>query len=88
MTYRVAGDLKSAGQWLRPVLAWAERLGDHSVIGQACEELGEIAVAQGRKSEGLAMLERAREEYKKAGFNESWPEVWENINKRLQKLGN
>ncbi|UCD63708.1 MAG: hypothetical protein JSW34_13350 [Candidatus Zixiibacteriota bacterium] len=87
MAYRAVGDLDNAAMWLRPVLAWAERLDNHSAIGQACEELGEIAVARGRKSEGVSLLKRARDEYKKAGFDETWPEVWDNINTRLKQLG-
>ncbi|UCE24693.1 MAG: hypothetical protein JSU74_01180 [Candidatus Zixiibacteriota bacterium] len=87
MSYRAKGDHKRAGQWLRPVLAWAERIENHSVIGQACEDLGEIAIAAGRKSEGIELLQRAREEYRTAGFDNSWPEVWENINERLSQLG-
>jgi tetratricopeptide (TPR) repeat protein len=83
MTYRLLGQYDEAASWLRPVLAWAERLGDHSAIGQACEDLGEIALAKGEKSEGFKLLQRAREEYKAAGFDESWPEIWENINKRI-----
>jgi len=62
-------------------------LGDHSVIGQVCEELGEIAVATGKKSDGLSLLRRARDEYKQAGLEQSAPHIWENINKRLKELG-
>jgi len=88
MAYRHLGHLEKAGQWLRPVLAWAERLGDHSAIGQACEDLGEIAIADGRRTEGLALLKRARDEYKAAGFDESWKEVLDGINQRLKDLEN
>ena len=88
MAYRHLGYLEKAGQWLRPVLAWAERLGDHSAIGQACEDLGEIAIADGRRTEGLALLKRARDKYKVAGFDESWKEVWDGINQRLKDLEN
>ncbi len=83
MTYRKLGKFEEAGQWLRPVLAWAERLGNHSAIGQACEDLGEIAIATGNKAEGLKLLKRARDEYKAEGYDQSWPEIWESINKRL-----
>ncbi len=86
MTYRHLGDFEEAGQWLRPVLAWAERLGHHGAIGQACEELGEIAHAQGDRGEALKLLRRARSEYKAEGYDESWPGIWENINKRLDEL--
>lgn len=87
MTYRTMGDIVNAGKWLRPVLAWAERIENHAVIGQTCEDLGEIAVSVGNRSDAIALFKRARDEYKKAGFDESWPEVWENINKRITQLG-
>ena len=87
MTYRLLGKYNEAGQWLRPVLAWAERLGEHSAIGQASEDLGEIEVARGNKAEGLRLLKRARDEYKAAGFDESWKEIWENINARIAAVG-
>lgn len=86
MTYRLLGDLDKAGQWLRPVLAWAERLGNHSAIGQACEDLGEIEIARGNKSKGLEMLRRARDEYKTAGFDQSWQDIWDNINDRIKTV--
>lgn len=87
MVYRHLGKYEQAGQWLRPVLAWAERLENHSAIGQSCEDLGEIALATGQTAEGLTLLRRAREEYRKAGFDATWPEIWTTINRRLQELG-
>jgi len=86
MVYRMLGRFDKAGQWLRPVLAWAERLGDHSAIAQACEDLGEIAIATGKPNDGLALLKRARDEYRLAGFDQSWKEVWDNINKRISEI--
>ncbi len=86
MTYRLLGNFDEAGKWLRPVLAWAERIENHSVIGQACEDLGEIEIAKDNKAAGLKLLRRARDEYKKEGYDTSWPEVWEQINKRIAEL--
>jgi tetratricopeptide (TPR) repeat protein len=83
MTYRKLGDYDKAGQWLRPVLAWAERLGNHGAIGQCCEDLGEIAIAQGSTADGLELFKRARAEYRAEGHDKSWPEIWDNINKRI-----
>ncbi|MFZ5980569.1 MAG: tetratricopeptide repeat protein [Candidatus Zixiibacteriota bacterium] len=87
MTYRYLGQFDEAGRWLRPVLAWAERIENHGAMGQALEDLGEIDIARGRKADGLAMLKRAREEYKKEGYDKSWPEIWDGINKRIAELG-
>jgi len=86
MTYRYLGDYDNAGKWLRPVLAWAERIENHGAIGQASEDLGEIAIATGKKADGLKLLKKAREEYKNEGYDKSWPEIWENINKRITEL--
>ena len=86
MTYRLLGNFDEAGKWLRPVLAWAERIENHSAIGQASEDLGEIAFAQGKKSEALTYLKRARDEYKLAGFDTGWPEIWDNINARIKAV--
>ena len=88
MTYRLLGQLEEAASWLRPVLAWAERLQNHSAAGQALEDLGEIEIAEGNRQAGLDMFRRAREEYKAAGFDKSWPELWENINDRIRQLEN
>ena len=86
MAYRALGQFDKAAQWLRPVLAWAERLGDHSAIGQACEDLGEVAIATGDRATGLALLKRARSEFKEAGFDSSWTEVWEHVNQRIEEV--
>jgi len=34
MAYRYLGQFDEAGKWLRPVLAWAERIENHGAIGQ------------------------------------------------------
>ncbi len=87
MTLRFLGRYDEAKKWLRPVLAWAERLDNHGAIGQACEDLGEIAIAEGKKADGIKLLERARTEYQAEGYDKTWPEIWNNINKRLADLG-
>lgn len=87
MTYRHLGQWDEAKKWLRPVLAWAERLENHGAIGQACEDLGEALIGEGNRADGLKYLRRAREEYLKEGYDKGWPEIWDNINKRLIALG-
>lgn len=86
MAYRLTGGYEKAGQWLRPVLAWAERLQNHSAIGQACEDLGEVALATGKTDDGKKLFQRAKSEYDKAGFEKSWPEIYNNVNKQLAEL--
>ena len=86
MNYRLLGNNDEAAKWLRPVLAWAERLENHSAIGQACEDMGEIEISKGKISEGILLLKRARSEYKLEGFDKSWPQLWDHINDRITKL--
>jgi tetratricopeptide (TPR) repeat protein len=86
MTHRLLGQYNEAAKWLRPVLAWAERIENHAVIGQACEDLGEAAIAMGKKSEGLAYLQRARDEFKLEGYDTSWPKIWNHINERIAEV--
>ncbi len=86
MTYRKLGDFDQAASWLRPVLAWAERLDNASAIGQASEDLGEVMIAQGDHKDGLALLERALEMYKKAGLDESWPDAYTRLVDRVAEL--
>jgi len=86
MTHRLLSNFDEAGKWLRPVLAWAERIENHAAIGQACEELGEIEIAQGNKAAGLKLLKRARDAYKKERYDSSWPEVWAHINQRIGEV--
>ena len=86
MVYRLKGEFDNAESWLRPVLAWAERLENHSAIGQTCEDLGEIELARGNSTGGISFLKRAREEYQKTGFDKSWPEIWDNISKRIKEV--
>jgi len=86
MAYRMSGKFDEAAKWLRPVLAWAERLGNHSAIAQASEDLGEIEIAKGNKSAGIELLKRAREEFRIEGYEKSMPHIWANINKRIEQL--
>ncbi len=86
MTHRFLGNYKEARQWLRPVLAWAERLENHGAIGQACEDLGEADIAENLSQSGLEFLKRARDEYKLEGYDKSWPDIWDGINKRIGEL--
>ncbi|MFH1373668.1 MAG: tetratricopeptide repeat protein [bacterium] len=86
MTYRLLEKYDEAGHWLRPVLAWAERIDNHAAIGQACEDLGEIEIARGRKAAGLELLKRARSEYKLEGYDKSWTEIFEHINNRIKEV--
>ena len=86
MTLRHLERHGEAASWLRPVLSWAERLDDHDMIGQACEDLGEAYIGVGKKAEGIELLKRAREQYKIVGYDKSAPDIWDGITKRLEGL--
>jgi tetratricopeptide (TPR) repeat protein len=66
-TLRLLGRHDEARQWLRPVLAWAERRSMEAEedveraewIGHACRDLGLAAFAQGRRDEARELLGRA-----------------------------
>ncbi len=73
--------------WLRPSLAWAERLGNDDVQGQACSDMGDIAAAKGDNSEASKMYKRSLEHFKKAGYEQSGPEYLKKIEEKLAGLG-
>lgn len=87
MSYRMVGKFTEAKSWLRPVLAWAERIENHSAIAQALHDLGEIDIIEGHKEAGLKELIRARDEYKQAGYETAAPDIWKTINDRIAELG-
>lgn len=86
MTYRHLADFDQAAQWLRPVLAWGERLENHSVIGQACEDLGEVELAIGNRDSGMELLRKALSEYEKGGLDKSWPKIYNQLKARIKDL--
>lgn len=87
MTFRRLGRLDDSEKWLRPVLAWAERIENHAAIGQALEDLGEVAIARGEKKQGLDLLKRALDEYKLAGYDKDMPEIFTGLKERVRQLG-
>lgn len=86
MTYRLIGQAEIAKTWLRPVLAWAERLGNHSAMAQALDDLGEIERDSGNKPEALKLLKEARDHFMADGYQEHSPEIWKSITERVVKL--
>lgn len=86
MTYRMLGRLDDAARWLRPVLAWAERLDDPVAIGQAAQDLGEVEIACNKNAQGLELLRKARDAYKVAKYDEQAPEIFTQITERIQQL--
>jgi hypothetical protein len=82
----LTGQTETAQKWLRPVLAWAERIGNHSAIAQALDDLGEIERETGSKAEALTLLREAREHFRADGYPEHSPEIWNSISERVEKL--
>jgi tetratricopeptide (TPR) repeat protein len=75
--YRMAGEYETAAQWMRPVLAWSERLyaagqspDAAEWIGHSCRELGEQALQREDLPEALEYLRRARDRLEEAGMPE------------------
>jgi tetratricopeptide (TPR) repeat protein len=91
--YRKAGQLDQAAAWMRPVLAWSERLyaleaGPDAAewIGHSCRELGELALARNEKPEALKYLRRAREKLSEAEMPEWDPEGFEKLSGQIEEI--
>lgn len=88
MTLRMLGKMSDAARWLRPVLAWAERLEDNVAIAQAAQDLGEVEIASQRKLSGIALLKQALSAYRAAKYDEQAPEIVEQLSGRIKQLEN
>lgn len=91
--YRKLGELDTALEWLRPVLEWAEKryAADRNPdtaewVGHSCNELGEVAIAQGKLEEGLKYLERARDELTVAKMPEWDPDRFKKLTDRIAEI--
>ena len=92
-TYRRLGNQKKAGAWLRPVLAWAERLHAENLtkhtgewVGWACNELGERALALGKTKQALEFLQRAKKHLEPLGVDQWDPKAWKRLGEALKSL--
>ncbi len=92
-TYRRLGQYQQALQWLRPVLAWAERRQAEEPspdcaewVGWACLDLGEIAAEQQRTEESLEYLLRAKEMLQVAKMQDWDEKSWSELNERIDQL--
>ncbi len=82
---RMKGDFDQALTWLRPSLAWAERLGNDDVQAQACEDLGEIAFVRSDFHSAATYRKRALEHFLKAGYRDHSPEKVAALEKRINE---
>lgn len=84
--YRLAGKYEEAQQWLRPVIAWAERLGNKEYLGWALNDLAEITAAQGNAKEAAALLQRALELLDEADIGSWGADLRTKLAERLAEL--
>jgi len=66
--YRLNGDKATAEKWLRPVLAWCERIGETEFEGLTYRELGEIELSRSNQDSALGYFSKAEEKLKQAGM--------------------
>jgi len=91
--YRMIGEHQAAAQWIRPVLAWSERLYDIEPspeaaewIGHSCRELGELALQRGEQQEALEYFRRAREKLEEAGMAEWDADGFDEFSQQIEKI--
>jgi tetratricopeptide (TPR) repeat protein len=91
--HRKLGQFDLALKWLEPTLEWAERrsAADRNPdtaewVGHSCNELGEIAIAQGELEKGLEYLKRGRDELAVAKMPEWDPEGFKKLGDRIAEI--
>jgi tetratricopeptide (TPR) repeat protein len=91
--YRMTGQLEEAARWMRPVLAWAERLYDAEKspnaaewIGHSCRELGQMALLRDELDEALQYFQRAQERLEEAGMPRWDAEGFEELSEQVDRL--
>ncbi len=91
--YRMTGQHQVAAQWIRPVLAWSERLyaSEQSPaaaewIGHSCRELGELALQREDLPEALEYLRRAGERLQEAGMDRWDTDGFEKLSAQIDEV--
>jgi len=91
--YRMIGEYQTAAQWMRPVLAWSERL--YAIeqspdaaewIGHSCRELGELALQREDLPGALESLRRAREKLQEAGMPEWDADGFAELSRQIEEI--
>lgn len=92
-TYRRLRQYETALQWLRPTLAWSERLYAEQPrpecgewVGLCCWDLGEIAAARDDRQAALEDLQRARTLLEAVQMSDWDPQGWQELTRRLADL--
>ncbi len=86
MTYRLLEKHDEAARWLRPSLAWAERLEDYDAIRQVSQDLAEVEIAKGNAQSGLNLLVQSRDACERARDPHEASEIWKVLTERIQQL--
>ena len=82
--YRLTGNFETAAKWIRPVLAWCERIEATEFIGWSCKELAEVELSNGNFKEACDYLIRA-EKYLKAEKMPEWdPDGYKKLTKQIE----
>jgi tetratricopeptide (TPR) repeat protein len=91
--YRMTGRTEEAARWMRPVLAWSERLyaAEQSPeaaewIGHSCREMGELALQHENLPEALEYLQRAQERLQEAGMPEWDADGFEELSRQIKEI--
>lgn len=84
--YRLDGKYEEAGKWLRPVLAWCERIDNTEFIGWSHKELGEIDIANEDFKSALGHFTIAEEKLKAVNMPEWDPDGYKKIAGQLEEL--
>jgi tetratricopeptide (TPR) repeat protein len=85
-TERLLGNLDTAAQWLRPVLAWCERIDDIEFTGLTQRELGEIELAKGNNQAALDYFQNATIKLKEAGMTDWDPDGYNVLLEKIMNL--
>ncbi len=83
---KLAGKYEQAESWLRPCLAWAERIGNPAATGAAQEELGDIALNGDNHSKALEYYLAAQGNYEKADYPANDPKTYEALTEKIAGL--
>ncbi len=84
--YRLNGDNSNAERWLRPVLAWCERIDEVEFEGLTYREFGEIALSGANSGQALSYFLKAEEKLKRAGMPEWDSAGFAKLQKRIAEL--
>ena len=84
--HRLLGHFEEAERWLKPVLAWCDRLDEREFLGRTLQELGEIALAQDDAAQGTALLSRALELFEALDMSSWDPTDFEALRQRVRDL--